>query len=49
MSLFVSNLAFPGNDWELTASKLGILMASVLAGMAGMGILFTAEPQRMTR
>jgi len=46
MSLFVSNLAFPGSDGELTASKLGILTASVLAALAGMGILFTAEPQR---
>ena len=41
MSLFVGNLAFPGSADQLVA-KLGILAASLLAGLAGGAILFTA-------
>jgi NhaA family Na+:H+ antiporter len=35
MSLFIANLAFPGRDDQLAATKIGILAASVLAGAAG--------------
>jgi NhaA family Na+:H+ antiporter len=35
MSLFVANLAFPSQQDHLVATKLGILIASVLAGVAG--------------
>jgi len=34
MSLFIANLAFSG-DGRLTAAKLGILIASVCAGITG--------------
>jgi len=39
MSLFVANLAFPGNATLLAAAKVGILLASLLAGIAGAGII----------
>ena len=39
MSLFVANLAFPGNAALLAAAKVGILLASLLAGIAGGGII----------
>jgi Na+:H+ antiporter, NhaA family len=35
MSLFVANLAFPGNDAYLAQSKLGILAASLVCGILG--------------
>jgi len=35
MSLFVANLAFPGDAAHLAAAKLGILAASVIAGIIG--------------
>jgi len=35
MSLFVAGLAFPGSTELLDSAKLGILAASVLAGLAG--------------
>jgi NhaA family Na+:H+ antiporter len=35
MSLFVGNLAFPGRPELLNAAKLGILLASGVAGLAG--------------
>ncbi len=35
MSLFVANLAFPGNASHLSATKIGILAASILAGLIG--------------
>jgi NhaA family Na+:H+ antiporter len=38
MSLFVGTLAFPDDESHLVATKLGILVASLLAGVAG-GIL----------
>lgn len=39
MSLFVGNLAFPGQTDYLAAAKLGILGASLIAGVAGSIIL----------
>jgi Na+:H+ antiporter, NhaA family len=35
MSLFIANLAFPGNEALLTAGKIGILAASTVAGVVG--------------
>lgn len=42
MSLFVANLAFPGNVELLASAKVGILLASLLAAMAGSAIIFAA-------
>jgi NhaA family Na+:H+ antiporter len=39
MSLFVGNLAFPGQEHLLAAAKVGILAASVVAGVAGGAIM----------
>jgi NhaA family Na+:H+ antiporter len=39
MSLFVTNLAFPGNEEHLAATKVGILLASLVAGLLGGAIL----------
>ena len=39
MSLFVANLAFPDNAELLAATKVGILLASVLAGLTGAIVL----------
>jgi Na+/H+ antiporter NhaA len=35
MSLFVANLAFPGQANHLTASKVGMLTASLISGVVG--------------
>jgi NhaA family Na+:H+ antiporter len=37
MSLFIANLAFPGQEDQLAATKVGILAASLVAGIAGGG------------
>jgi Na+:H+ antiporter, NhaA family len=37
MSLFVANLAFPGDTSHLAATKIGILSASLVAGVVGGG------------
>ena len=42
MSLFVGNLAFPSQENDLVATKLGILTASVLAGVVGGAVLSRA-------
>ena len=42
MSLFVGNLAFPSDDDHLVATKLGILIASLLSGVAGGAIIMRA-------
>ena len=39
MSLFVANLAFPGQADHLAATKIGILIASLLSGLIGGGII----------
>jgi NhaA family Na+:H+ antiporter len=39
MSLFVAGLAFGGAPALLTAAKLGVLMASLAAGLAGSSLL----------
>jgi Na+:H+ antiporter, NhaA family len=39
MSLFVAQLAFPGGDELLAAAKVGILAASLIAGVAGGAII----------
>lgn len=35
MSIFITNLAFTGNADEITASKIAVLLASLLAGILG--------------
>jgi NhaA family Na+:H+ antiporter len=35
MSIFIANLAFPGDPSMTNASKLAILIASLIAGTAG--------------
>jgi NhaA family Na+:H+ antiporter len=35
MSIFIANLAFPGQADTITASKIAILLASLAAGLAG--------------
>jgi NhaA family Na+:H+ antiporter len=39
MSLFVGSLAFPGNEGLLAATKVGIIIASVVSGVAGGAII----------
>jgi len=45
MSLFVANLAFPGDAAHLTAAKVGILGASLVAGVVG-GLLIARSGPR---
>jgi NhaA family Na+:H+ antiporter len=51
MSLFIGLLAFPDNEALLKEVKLGVLMGSALAGLAGVMVLvFAARPiNRMAR
>ena len=35
MSIFIAELAFPGNTEQLVMAKTGILCASIVAGLAG--------------
>jgi Na+/H+ antiporter NhaA len=44
MALFIANLAFAGAALE--AAKLGILLASLIAGLAGMALLFVLTAKR---
>lgn len=47
MSLFVAGLAFPGSPL-LSQAKLGIVMASAIAGVVGAAVVwFTTSPQRL--
>jgi NhaA family Na+:H+ antiporter len=49
MSLFVANLAFPADAGHLTAAKVGILGASLLAAvLGGLIILTSSTPNRST-
>jgi len=43
MSLFVANLAFGGRDDLLAAAKVGILLASLAAGVVGGAIVARAR------
>jgi NhaA family Na+:H+ antiporter len=45
MSIFIAGLAFP-DAGALTAAKLGILAASLLAGVVGWGLLRLVSPPR---
>jgi Na+:H+ antiporter, NhaA family len=36
MSIFIANLAFPGNAQEINAAKMAILAASLSAGLLGL-------------
>ncbi len=45
MSIFIANLAFPGNPETVNASKMAILMASLAAGVLGfLWLRLLAEP-----
>jgi NhaA family Na+:H+ antiporter len=46
MSLFIANLAFPGQEDQLAATKVGILAASLLAGVAGGATLLALRSAR---
>ena len=35
MSIFIANLAFPGDAFHITSSKMAIVLASLVAGIAG--------------
>ncbi len=45
MSLFVANLAFPGDEAHLTAAKVGVLGASLVAGVVG-GLIIARSARR---
>ena len=45
MSLFIGALAF-GDGPVLDQAKLGVLLASLLAALAGLAILYRALPER---
>lgn len=49
MSIFITNLAFTGNAEEITASKIAVLLASLIAGIGGYLWLrfFTAQPSTL--
>ncbi len=44
MSIFISNLAFPLDEALIAQAKLGVLLASVLAGVIGFVILKKTLP-----
>ena len=35
MSIFIANLAFPGDASQITSSKMAIVLASLVAGIVG--------------
>ncbi|GJM18624.1 MAG: Na(+)/H(+) antiporter NhaA [Phycisphaeraceae bacterium] len=45
MALFIANLAFANNDDNLEHAKVGILLASFLSSIVGLGILLTCKPK----
>jgi NhaA family Na+:H+ antiporter len=47
MSIFIANLAFAGSPEVIDASKLAILLASLLAGAAGFAWLRSTETERV--
>jgi NhaA family Na+:H+ antiporter len=44
MSIFITNLAFPADATTINASKMAILLASLLAGAAGLAVLRGLAP-----
>jgi len=44
MSLFIGSLAFPGNALLIEEAKIGILMGSLIAALAGFAVLRFAPP-----
>ena len=45
MSIFITNLAFAGNAETINASKMAILLASLVAGLIGfMWLRFAGRP-----
>jgi NhaA family Na+:H+ antiporter len=44
MSIFISNLAFPLDEALIAQAKVGVLVASVLAGVIGFVILNKSLP-----
>jgi NhaA family Na+:H+ antiporter len=50
MSIFIANLAFPGNAAEINGSKMAILLASLIAGTCGFLFLkFFGQPEDSDR
>ena len=49
MSLFIANLAFPGQEDQLAATKVGILGASLVAGIAGAAVITLANGRHIRR
>ena len=48
MSIFIANLAFPGDPATTNASKLAILIASLIAGTVGfLWLRFFGNPRQM--
>jgi NhaA family Na+:H+ antiporter len=45
MSLFVANLAFPGQQEQLAATKVGIIVASMLSSIAGGTVIIASRKQ----
>ncbi|MBK6802483.1 Na+/H+ antiporter NhaA [Novosphingobium sp.] len=48
MSLFIGQLAFPGNDTLIEEAKLGVLLGSLLSALAGYALL-RSSPQAPSR
>jgi NhaA family Na+:H+ antiporter len=44
MSLFVTNLAFPGHEELVNSAKLGIFTASILAALIGWQLIRRLAP-----
>jgi NhaA family Na+:H+ antiporter len=43
MAIFISNLAFPGDDYAINIAKLGIFVASIIAAVLGYGLMHLAS------
>jgi NhaA family Na+:H+ antiporter len=48
MSLFIGSLAFPGAPHLVDEVKVGVLIGSILSGLAGAAVLFMAGKDSVT-
>jgi Na+:H+ antiporter, NhaA family len=46
VSIFITELAFSGNEALIDTSKIGIFMASALSALAGLLVLYLSKPKR---